>query len=449
MVRSALLLVLLAVAVGALLIASNRSDPAEAGAPHLTGVSAIVAGPDNTCAIVDDGSVKCWGAAESPGPSGVALCGTRCLGPVDVHGVESTISISSGVYATCAVSAAHSMTCWQQLRSAARPDLTSLAGMVESVQVGEGHACALTTSGGVTCWGKNDYGQLGNGSQGPYSVSPTSVVGLPAGVSLIGAGGINSCAIQTNGGLRCWGGNFLGNVGDGSRTDRPTPVDVSGLSSGVVSVSVGEAVCSLRQEGAVDCWGANPFGILGDGDHPRGKTLPMRIAGLDSDVVALSLTDAHACVLTSAGGVKCWGNNGSGQLGDGTGIDRHAPVDVVGLQSGVTAISAGSTHTCALTASHGVKCWGSNNAGELGTGDRIGSSIPIDVIATATDFEFGDVNCDGTVDSVDALQILQASSRAEGSLPCSEDGDMNGDARANSIDAALILQYSAGLLDEL
>ncbi|NDE60266.1 MAG: RCC1 repeat-containing protein, partial [Acidimicrobiia bacterium] len=116
-----------------------------------------------------------------------------------------------------------------------------------------------------------------------------------------------ACAITTSGGLMCWGNNDYGNLGDDTYSDRISPVAVSGLSSGVTAVAVGEY---------------------------------------------------HTCALTSAGAVKCWGNNDRGQLGDGTRTTRTAPVAVSGLTSGVTAITAGEYHTCALTSAGAVKCWG-------------------------------------------------------------------------------------------
>jgi pimeloyl-ACP methyl ester carboxylesterase len=141
---------------------------------------------------------------------------------------------------------------------------------------------------------------------------------------------------------------------------------VVSLSSGVSAVSAGNYhTCALTQAGGVKCWGNNGFGQLGDGtttDH----TTPLDVVGLSSGVSVVSAGSNHTCALTQSGGVKCWGGNSDGQLGDGTTTARRTPVNVVGLSSGVSAVSASSSHTCAVTQSGGVKCWGYGDNGQLG-----------------------------------------------------------------------------------
>ncbi|MBL8765641.1 MAG: biotin transporter BioY, partial [Phycisphaerae bacterium] len=170
-----------------------------------------------------------------------------------------------------------------------------------------------TTAGGAKCWGSNNYGQLGDNST-TNRRTPVDVTGLTSGVSSVGAGGYHTCAVTTAGGAKCWGYNGYGQLGDNSTTNRLTPVDVTGLTSGVSSVGVGAF---------------------------------------------------HTCAVTAAGGAKCWGYNGYGQLGDNSTIDRQTPVDVTGLTSGVSSVGA-EYHTCAVTTAGGAKCWGSNNYGQLG-----------------------------------------------------------------------------------
>ena len=126
-------------------------------------------------------------------------------------------------------------------------------------------------------------------------------------------------------------------------------VDVSGLASGVATIVTGAShSCALTTGGGVKCWGANANGQLGDNTTAQRLT-PVDVSGLTSGVKAIAAGDNHTCALTNAGGVKCWGLNSTGQLGDGTTTQRNAPVDVAGLASGVTAIEAGRSHTCALT----------------------------------------------------------------------------------------------------
>ena len=132
------------------------------------------------------------------------------------------------------------------------------------------------------------------------------------------------------------------------------------LLQGVINVSAGSAhTCALMSGGGVKCWGNNVRGQLGNGTTEQ-SSLPVDVVGL-STVTAITVGSAHTCALTGSGGVKCWGGNSNGNLGDGTYTDRLAPVDVVGLTGGVTAITAGGGHTCALTSAGSVKCWGENS----------------------------------------------------------------------------------------
>jgi alpha-tubulin suppressor-like RCC1 family protein len=210
------------------------------------------------------------------------------------------------------------------------------------------------------------------------------VSGLGSGVVAIAAGRYHTCALTAGGGVKCWGQNSYGQLGDGTTTDRTTPVDVSGLRSGVRAIAAGGFhTCALTTDGGVKCWGYNSLGQLGDGTTTS-RTTPVDVSGLGSGVVAIAAGGRHTCALTAGGGVKCWGQNFYGQLGDGTTTFRMTPVDISGLTSGVVAIAAGSWHTCALTTSGGVKCWGRNTYGQLGDGEFGYSPTPVDVVSSAT-----------------------------------------------------------------
>jgi alpha-tubulin suppressor-like RCC1 family protein len=251
-----------------------------------------------------------------------------------------------------------------------------------AIAAGDEHTCALTITAGVKCWGRNDFGQLGNGTTTDRH-TPVAVSGLASGVAAIASGGDHVCALTSGGAVKCWGDNARGPLGDGTTTERLTPVAVSGLAGGVASLAAGaDHTCALTNAGGVKCWGGNGSGQLGDGTTTT-RHLPVDVSGLTSGIAALAAGDEHTCALTSAGAVKCWGGNDTGQLGDGTATERHTPVAVSGLASGVATIAAGVYHTCALTSAGAVKCWGENDFGQLGDGTRTGRRIPVAVSGLA------------------------------------------------------------------
>ena len=212
--------------------------------------------------------------------------------------------------------------------------------VITAVSAGNSHTCFVTTVGEVKCWGENDQGQLGDGTTIDRT-RPVEVSGLSSGVATVSAAWTHTCALTAAGEVKCWGSNFSGKLGDGTTIDRTTPVDVVGLTSGVATVSTGSGrTCVLTTAGGVKCWGLNDVGQLGDGTTTDRST-PVDVVGLTSGVAAVSTANSYTCAVTTAGGVKCWGSNRSGQLGDGTRTDSATPVDVVGLTSGVAAISTG------------------------------------------------------------------------------------------------------------
>jgi cysteine-rich repeat protein len=241
------------------------------------------------------------------------------------------------------------------------------------------HTCALASTGWVMCWGSNFWGQLGDGTTTDH-FTPVDVVGLSSGVSSITAGAGHTCALLTTGGMKCWGYNYAGQLGNGTTTDSYAPVDVSGLSSGVSAISAGmHHTCALLSTGGVKCWGNNDYSQLGDETTTR-RLVPVDVSGLSSGVLSITAGDMHTCVVMVGGGVKCWGNNGSYQLGDGTTTTRTTPVEVSGLSSGVSAVALDYSFTCALLLSGGMKCWGENMYGQLGDGTTTQRMTAVDVI---------------------------------------------------------------------
>ncbi len=243
---------------------------------------------------------------------------------------------------------------------------------------GDLHTCALTRVGGVKCWGFNKWGQIGDGTSGTVRQA-TAVRGLDSGVVAIAVGGSHSCALTGAGGLKCWGYNVSGQLGDGTTTNRLAPVDVTGLTSGVVAVAAGAShTCAVTSAGAVKCWGAGAWGRLGDGSE-QDSASPVDVQGLPAGIRAVAAGWAHSCALTSVGEVLCWGLGGGGRLGNVPGLSSYTPVQVQGLDPGNVAVATGNAHSCAITGSGWMKCWGVNEYGQLGTGSKFSVQGAVDV----------------------------------------------------------------------
>jgi alpha-tubulin suppressor-like RCC1 family protein len=365
-----------------------RRNPADVSGLS-SGVSAITAGDFHVCALTTGGGVKCWGKNEE-GQLGDGSSTTR-LTAVDVSGLGSGVmAIAAGDNHTCALSTSGAVKCWGsnaegQLGDGSTTnrftafDVSGLSSGVRSLAAASGHSCALSTGGGVKCWGANGQGQLGDGST-TRRLTPVAVSGMSGGINTIATGGDHSCALTEGGGVKCWGSNGQGQLGDGTTTSRLTAVDVSGLGSGVSALAAGsyDHTCALTAGGGVKCWGNNLSGQLGDGTNASRRTA-VDVSGLSSGISAIAAGKSHTCALTVGGTITCWGSNGQGQLGDHGMRLRPTPFDVSGLGSGISSIAGGGNHSCALTDGGGVKCWGFNSHGQLGDGSTADSRSPVDV----------------------------------------------------------------------
>ena len=252
------------------------------------------------------------------------------------------------------------------------------ASGVTKIAAGGFHSLALKSDGTVLAWGANGSGQLGDGSfaNNRLTAVPVSGLGSGSGVVAIAGGSAFSMALKSDGTVLTWGQNVNGQLGDGTTIQHSTPVPVTGLGpgSGVVAIAVGAtSAYALKSDGTVLAWGNNSNGNLGDGTTTQRLT-PVQVSGLGpgSGVVAIvsGTNSNHALALKSDGSVVAWGSNFGGQLGDGTTSQRTSPTAVSGLGpgSGVVAVAAGASHSVALLSNGAVLAWGSNALAQLGDG---------------------------------------------------------------------------------
>ncbi|MBN1439623.1 MAG: hypothetical protein JW929_09460 [Anaerolineales bacterium] len=389
----------------------NRNTPARVR--HLTdGVVEIALGWAHTCVLSELGAVKCWGANSSgqlgdgtvkdsavplavvglPGAGGSASERTVAPSPTGreterptpaataTHTpppeVSRALAVSVNSTFTCALMSCGAVNCWGDntygglgdgtVHDSALPvAVQGLRGDIAAIAVGSAHACALRTDGAMQCWGKNTSGQLGGGFVSNGSNTPVDVVVLDGEINAMALGSDYTCVLTAAGGVKCWGWNHSGQLGDGTNVESRTPVDVVGLSGGVIAVSARlSTTCALLEGGSVECWGGMVGEPSGDG-APADSNVPLPIKGLSSGMTSISAGWFHACALTAGGGAKCWGGNNYGQLGIGTKSLWEFPADVVEPADDFLDIRVGNAFTCARTKARGVKCWGSVNEARL------------------------------------------------------------------------------------
>jgi len=370
---------------------SNSANPVAVdgvgGSGTLTGVTSLVGGSGNYCALLISGEVDCWGG-NTYGELGNGTF-SNSANPVAVEGVGGNGTLTG---------------------------VTSLVG-------GSGNYCVLLTSSGVDCWGYGEQGQLGNGmfytsssygSDTPVAVEGVGGTGALTGVTdLIGGDQFqfsfagdesaeygNYCALLTSSGVNCWGFGGYAELGNGIEytacdygrgncgSDTPVVVeDVAGTGTltGVTSlVSNAYSLCALLISGGVDCWGAGDAGDLGNGGS--GGTAPVAVAGVGGTGTLAGVKSLVGdgdfegyCALLTSGGVDCWGYGFYGDLGNGSTPDSYTPVAVAGVGgtgtlTGVTSLVGDFQGYCALLTSSGVDCWGDGESGALGNGTFYTSS---------------------------------------------------------------------------
>ncbi len=349
----------------------------------------------HTCAINSADQLKCWGF----GTSGQLGDGTftSSLTPVSVVNLLSgdVVSIIAGQHHTCVLMSDGELQCWGRnyygqlgngttgtIYNSSTPTSVINLGKVVAFDAGLHHNCAISSSGKVKCWGLGYSGQLGNGKQ-LHSNTPTSVVNLGGAADAVALGQYHSCALISNGDVKCWGVDSFGQLGNGGTTTPRslTPVLVQNLGGAAVAISAGTFhSCAIINGGNVKCWGWNKYhGVLGDGTTINRNT-PVLVQNLGGVAIAISTGHYHTCALISGGNLRCWGRNTHGQLGNGTtGANSLTPISVVNLGGPAVAVSVGWYHTCAMISSGDLKCWGANGYGQLGDGTKTASITPVDI----------------------------------------------------------------------
>lgn len=427
--------------------------PAVAAGPGVQ----VAAGGSFACALSYGSEVLCWGD-NFRGQLGDGTTANRSFA-VPVQLGEPADFVVTGQFHACAHTMSDVVKCWGwnlygQLGDGTITDRFSpvtVGGLtnVAWLTAGYNHACAVPTSGDVKCWGSNSSGQLGDGSTTDRS-TPVNVVGLGGGVRAVDGGQLHTCAAMWSGGVKCWGDNSRGQIGDGTTLNRTTPVSVSGLSGDILAVAAGGLhSCAIPAGGPPRCWGWNAYGQLGDGTT-LDRSTPVAVSGLPAGATDITAGFNHNCALTPNSGISCWGLNANGQLGDASTADRHSPVAVCADPPcsspilGIFAIDAGGDHTCAVSLSAGPWCWGRNTDGQLGDGTYTQRTTPTEILGLG--MIPGDVNCDKAINSIDAAILLQYDAGLTMILPmCFWAADLNYDGNFNAIDAAIILQIDAGL----
>jgi alpha-tubulin suppressor-like RCC1 family protein len=392
----------------------------------------IDGGGANACGIDSSDKLFCWGY----NPNGQIGDGTTSnrSSPVPIDATVTYKAISVGEGVTCGITLiGNSMKCWGQntygqigngtTTNSLSPVLVDSSIEYQTVSAGLGTVCGITMAGLLRCWGLNSYGQLGDGTT-TNKLVPTTIDAATIYTSVEVGGGSNSaCGITSSGIVKCWGYNYYGVVGDGTSTDRLTPVAIlNGNTFTKVSIGSNHAcalstvnslicwgsniygqtrkypalytstplaavttktwkhiersyytTCGIDSTDKLFCWGKNTAGFIGDGTKiDRG--LPVAVL-VDKSISKVSVGYESSCAIDSNGKLYCWGQNTFGGVGDGTTINRISPV-AVDSETSFSKVSVGAGHACALTLTGQLKCWGKNNNGALGIGTTVNASSP-------------------------------------------------------------------------
>lgn len=341
---------------------------------------------NHACAIYGSGGLHCWGD-NSSGQLGDGTTTNSAI-PVVVPGLTGVTSVSAGRIHTCAL-AQGTVKCWGDgsdgklgngtTNSSPTPvpvvGLSTVSNQVVAVAVGADFSCAqmqniLSGVSTVRCWGGNSVGQVGNGTTSAQVLAPATVSGL-TGVTHLTAGSYFACAV-TSGTVRCWGSGISGQFGNGTivGSSNVPATAATGITNATMVTAGGSHVCAVNgTTGDAWCWGDRSFGQVGDGMRVRSNpiTTPYYF-GVSFRPTKIFAANAGTCALVS-GQAFCWGLNNFGQLGNvgQPTADSASPLPVTGLTSGVATLAAGLNHACAINTAGALSCWGDNSMGQRGS----------------------------------------------------------------------------------
>ncbi|RKG83683.1 RCC1 domain-containing protein [Corallococcus terminator] len=366
----------------------------------LSGINTIRGGDNHTCAMLNDGSVRCWGhgAFGQLGYENTQNIGDNELphiaGEVKLLGKATKLAV--GGNHTCALLDTGLVRCWGQNtygqlgynskdnvgdgEPVASFGYVNLGGPAIRIAVGGEHSCAVMATGKVRCWGRNHHGQLGYGhtnsigdDEQPWKAGDVNIGDVTA--TDVVAGAAHTCALLSNEKMLCWGYNLWGQLGQTHAlniggTELPGSAQQVTPGGPVSQITAGiNHTCALLKTGTVRCWGANSSGQMGTG-QASGAILLKDAGPIDLGTSALQVSAGgnHSCALLSTGSVRCWGLATYGQTGYGSTTARNTPgaaVDLDGATAYQVATSSGN-HTCALLSTGKARCWGQGNSGQLG-----------------------------------------------------------------------------------
>ena len=351
----------------------------------------MAAGRAHTCGLTPEGQAYCWGDNDY-GQLGDSTVTDRLTPTAVRQGATRYVQITARGNHTCALTAAGQAFCWGkgaygQLGYGASGVNRNVPVAVAQgsssfgrITAGEEHTCGLTDAGRAWCWGWNGDGQLGDNTFTSRPAPVAVLQGIPTYLE-IAAGGYHTCARAAGGHAWCWGNGQNGRLGTVGYGDRVTPGEVRQGAFRYVDIAIGMAHgCGLSDDGQTRCWGWNGYGQIGDGTSVSpDKTVAVHQGA--ATYASIISGDYHTCGRSAAGQTYCWGSNLAGQLG--TGGSSNVIALPAAVQQGSTTyaeVVAGPVHTCGRVATGQAYCWGSNVGGQLGDGTRVNRVTPVPVL---------------------------------------------------------------------